>query len=64
MSGPDQHRSIHADAAPKAVGSYPHARRVGNTLYGLTVYGGASGKSPDSSSYTGNGAIFAIPLPD
>lgn len=38
--------------------------RVGNTLYGLTVYGGASGKSPDSSSYTGNGAIFAIPLPD
>lgn len=38
--------------------------RVGNTLYGMTVYGGASGKSPDSSSYTGNGAIFAIPLPD
>jgi len=24
---------IHADAAPKAVGRYPHARRVGNTLY-------------------------------
>ena len=33
MSGADQDRSIHADAAPKAVGSYPHARRVGNTLY-------------------------------
>ena len=25
--------SIHAAAAPKAVGHYPHARRVGNTLY-------------------------------
>jgi 2-aminomuconate deaminase len=25
--------SIHASAAPKAVGRYPHARRVGNMLY-------------------------------
>ena len=25
--------SIHAAAAPKAVGRYPHARRVGQTLY-------------------------------
>jgi 2-aminomuconate deaminase len=25
--------SIHAAAAPKAVGRYPHARRVGDTLY-------------------------------
>ena len=25
--------AIHASAAPKAVGRYPHARRVGNTLY-------------------------------
>jgi 2-aminomuconate deaminase len=25
--------SVHAAAAPKAVGRYPHARRVGNTLY-------------------------------
>ena len=25
--------SIHAAGAPKAVGRYPHARRVGNTLY-------------------------------
>ena len=25
--------AIHADTAPKAVGRYPHARRVGNTLY-------------------------------
>ena len=25
--------AIHSSAAPKAVGSYPHARRVGNTLY-------------------------------
>ena len=25
--------AIHAAGAPKAVGRYPHARRVGNTLY-------------------------------
>ena len=25
--------AIHAGAAPKAVGSYPHARRVGNLLF-------------------------------
>lgn len=26
-------QAIHADAAPKAVGAYPHARRVGNLLF-------------------------------
>ena len=26
-------KSVHADAAPKPVGSYPHARRVGDLLF-------------------------------
>ena len=38
--------------------------KVGNTLYGMTVYGGASGPSPDDPSVNGNGTVFAIPLPD
>lgn len=38
--------------------------KVGNTLYGMTVYGGASVPSPDNASVTGNGSIFAVPLPD
>ena len=37
--------------------------KVGNTLYGMTVYGGASGPSPDDPSVTGSGTVFAIPLP-
>jgi len=37
--------------------------KIGNTLYGMTVYGGATGPSPDDPTVTGNGAIFAIPLP-
>jgi len=31
--GKEVSESIHAAAAPKAVGRYPHARRVGQTLY-------------------------------
>jgi len=34
-----------------------------HVLYGMTVYGGASGPSPDDTSETGRGAIFAIPNP-
>lgn len=37
--------------------------KVGNTLYGMTVYGGAPGASPDDPGVNGNGTIFAIPLP-
>ncbi len=37
--------------------------KVGNTLYGMTVYGGAPGSSPDNPSVNGSGTIFAIPLP-
>lgn len=38
--------------------------RVGSTLYGMTVYGGASGPSPDDPAVNGSGTVFAIPLPD
>lgn len=38
--------------------------KVGSTLYGMTVYGGAPGPSPDDSKVDGNGAVFAIPLPN
>jgi len=38
--------------------------KVGNTLYGMTVYGGASGPSPDDPSVNGSGTVFAIALPN
>ncbi|MFO1325580.1 MAG: choice-of-anchor tandem repeat GloVer-containing protein [Burkholderiales bacterium] len=38
--------------------------RIGNTLFGMTVYGGAPGPSPDDPGVTGNGTVFAIPLPN
>jgi uncharacterized repeat protein (TIGR03803 family) len=38
--------------------------KVGNTLYGMTVYGGAPGASPDDPGVNGNGTIFAVPLPN
>ena len=37
--------AIHADAAPKAVGSYPHARRVGDLLF----LSGIGPRTPDRS---------------
>ena len=43
-------QSIHAIAAPKAVGSYPHARRVGNTLY----LSGIGPRNPADNSIPGN----------
>ena len=43
-------QSIHAVAAPKAVGSYPHARRVGNTLY----LSGIGPRNPADNSIPGN----------
>ena len=42
--------AIHASAAPKAVGSYPHARRVGNTLY----LSGIGPRDPMDNSIPGN----------
>lgn len=38
--------------------------KVGNTLYGMTVYGGAPGPSPDNPAINGNGTVFAIALPN
>ncbi|MFO1413752.1 MAG: choice-of-anchor tandem repeat GloVer-containing protein [Burkholderiales bacterium] len=38
--------------------------KVGNTLYGMTVYGGVTTASPDNPDITGNGTVFAIPLPN
>ncbi|MDE2408078.1 MAG: RidA family protein [Xanthomonadaceae bacterium] len=42
--------SIHAGAAPKAVGHYPHARRVG----GLLFLSGIGPRSPIDNSIPGN----------
>ena len=38
--------------------------KVGNMLYGMTVYGGAPGASPDDPAVNGNGTVFAIALPN
>ena len=50
MSDSDRGRSIHAGNAPKAVGSYPHARRVGNTLY----LSGIGPRDPVTNAIAGN----------
>ena len=42
--------AIHADAAPKAVGSYPHARRVGDLLF----LSGIGPRDPASNAIVGN----------
>ena len=42
--------AIHAAAAPKPVGHYPHARRIGNTLY----LSGIGPRSPVDNRIPGN----------
>ena len=42
--------SIHASSAPKAVGHYPHARRVGNLLF----LSGIGPRDPASNAIPGN----------
>jgi 2-aminomuconate deaminase len=42
--------AIHASAAPKAVGQYPHARRVGNLLF----LSGVGPRMPGSNAIPGN----------
>ena len=42
--------AIHASAAPKAVGSYPHARRVGNLLF----LSGIGPRDPATNAIIGN----------
>ena len=43
-------RGIHAAAAPRAVGSYPHARRVGNLLF----LSGIGPRDPATNAIPGN----------
>jgi len=43
-------RGIHAAAAPRAVGSYPHARRVGNLLF----LSGIGPRDPLTNAIPGN----------
>jgi 2-aminomuconate deaminase len=42
--------AIHAESAPKAVGSYPHARRAGPFLF----LSGIGPRSPDNNTIAGN----------
>ncbi len=50
MSDLLQHGVIHAGAAPKAVGNYPHARRVGSLLF----LSGIGPRNPVDDSIAGN----------
>lgn len=45
-----QDKTIHAGQAPKAVGSYPHARRVGNLL----LLSGIGPRDPATDAIVGN----------
>ncbi|MDI1253280.1 RidA family protein [Thermomonas sp.] len=45
-----QSNTIHADKAPRAVGSYPHARRVGDLLF----LSGIGPRDPASDAISGN----------
>ena len=42
--------AVHATVAPKAVGSYPHARRVGNLLF----LSGIGPRDPATNAIAGN----------
>lgn len=50
MSDAGQDRSINAASAPQAVGSYPHARRVGNLLF----LSGIGPRNPADNTIPGN----------
>ena len=50
MSDPLQNQAIHAGNAPKAVGNYPHARRVGNLLF----LSGIGPRDPATDAIVGN----------
>jgi len=50
MSGSEHDRSIHASGAPKAVGHYPHARRVGKLLF----LSGIGPRDPATNAIPGN----------
>jgi 2-aminomuconate deaminase len=46
----DEHGAIHASSAPKPVGAYPHARRVGNLLF----LSGVGPRDPKTNAIIGN----------
>jgi 2-aminomuconate deaminase len=50
MSGPGSHDPIRTDAAPRPVGAYPHARRVGDLLF----LSGIGPRTPASDEIPGN----------
>ncbi len=50
MAGPMQNGVIQAGDAPKAVGSYPHARRVGQLLF----LSGIGPRDPSTDAIVGN----------
>ena len=50
MGDAQQGQAIHAGKAPKAVGSYPHARRVGNLL----LLSGIGPRDPATNGIVGN----------
>lgn len=50
MPASDQAASIHAQAAPRAVGRYPHARRVGDLLF----LSGIGPRDPRTDAVPGN----------
>jgi 2-aminomuconate deaminase len=50
MSDATHHEVIHADSAPKPVGRYPHARRVG----GLLFLSGIGPRDPATDAIPGN----------
>ena len=50
MAGNASATGIHAKSAPKAVGSYPHARRVGNLLF----LSGIGPRDPETNEIPGN----------
>ncbi len=50
MSESVRNKTIHADKAPRAVGSYPHARRVGNLL----MLSGLGPRDPATNAIVGN----------
>jgi 2-aminomuconate deaminase len=50
MDDGPQGKAIHAGKAPKAVGSYPHARRVGDLL----LLSGIGPRDPETNAIVGN----------
>ena len=48
--------AVHADAAPKPVGQYPHARRVGDLLF----LSGIGPRDPASNAIVGEPKVLQV----